>query len=472
MEFWDQASPQEIESPQESVQSSIIMPRFTYRDSLFASVGIYGGEMSQVTTSHVGSRISLPASNRQLLAEANAFEGIAFAGWRYVLSMLFAFYEYYNAARTMWEYWTDVLVAVLWWGITLVPFLADDVTMCDESIQPKSTNLISRAYYFPRMLANYALSQSLTTVTHPQSRMVIRRALGTITRPEHVGIVLEMNVLAIKQPPEVPAPYLDAEKRLIVPKKRDIARVLGERAEWASAHHVHKASETIRIVYESAKIIAWCACSKVRIVTLYELNGYAWRDMPQLANMVQEEMKNLTTDDYIVNDYIKIVDLDSGKEMMAVDNSIQVSEVDLEQMEPAPEVDSAITVDGEAISTPHTLGSEQNRFSTKLTVLLASGARIGSRSGIKEEIRECIREQFGVSIESDYGVAPRDCVYEYMDPEVIIKFSGPRQQLESLDGFPLVNHNALPLVIEYCNQPASFKGIRRGIERLGGLATG
>lgn len=450
------------------------MPRFTNKDTIFASIDIYGSDLNMITTSNIMTRIPLPVSNRLQLADANVFQGLIFAGFRYVLAFLFFLYSYFIQGLSIWNYWLDINVSMFWWIVSLTPFIYEDVSSNgDTQMYPLNLSkgsILSRVYNSPTSLGNYAVSQSMRTVTHPRTRIVIRKSLRNYLKPKHMAFVLELNVLPIKQPPEVPIAYLDAEKKLILPDKKDVGRVLTQRAEWASAHHVHKAAETIRILYESAKIIAWAACSKINIITIHEVNGYAWSDLAQLSNLVQEEMKNLTRDKYMVNDFIKIFDLDSNSEVSVLNSGSEVDGTQLSQMEPTPDVRSSVeTVGGEPISTHHAITGEMNKFSSNLTVLLTSGVNVNFRSGIKNEIKNSVRSIFGVSIESDFIVAPEDCVDGYIEPEVLVKYSGPRQQTGSLNGFPLVNQMERPLIIEYSTQPVSFKAIRLAIEKFDSL---
>lgn len=470
MQSLSNLSVDEVYSPQESIQSSIIMPRFTYKDTIFASVDIYGVDLKQITTSNVITRISLPASNRTLLENANVFQGLGFAVYRYILSFFFLLYSYHIQGLNLWQDWLDFIVSMTWWIISLSPFIPEDLSMkgddrLDVAQSSLKGSIFSRVYNSPITFGNYVISQSLKNITHPRSRLTIRRSMGNFLKPKHMAIILEMNVLAIKQPPEVPIPYLDAEKKLVLPDKKEVGKNLTQRAEWGSAHHVHKASETIRIVYESAKIIAWSACSKINLITIHEINGYAWKDLDQLSNLVQEEMKNLTRERYMVNDFIKIVDLDSNNEIIVLNNEAHIKGINLNHLEPTPELGSSTeTIKGNSFSTPYLIGGGIDKFSTNLTVLLSSGLNVNTRSGIKNEIGMSIRSIFGVSIASDYIVHPEDCVNGYSEPEVLIKYCGPRQQFQSLNGFPLVNQKGHPVVIEYSSQPVSFKAIRRGIE--------
>lgn len=452
------------------MQSSIIMPRFNSRDTLFASVSIYGADMDQLTSTNVLTRFSLPASNRLLMKNSNAFQGIFFAIKRYTLHFLFILYAYATQLSNDWQHFTDLVVSVLWFLVTLVPFLPEATGDIDTTaVQLESpVSIYHKVNNSLMSLSNCAVGQSLKAITHPRDRMVIKKALGSYIKPRHIGFILEMNVLAIKPPPDVPQPYLDAEKILIVPESKLVSSVIMQRAEWASAHHVHKASEKVRIVYESAKIIAWCACAKIEMVTIHELNGYAWKDLHELSNLVQEEMRNLTSNTLSADDYIKIVDLDSGNQTIVFnvdgDNSPNISDYEpsmLQQLEPTPANNlSTGTSPSLEQPSPHEFShTNSNSSSSHLIVFLTSGVSVNARSGVKQNVYRQVNAEFGVSIDSGYVRNPEKCVDDYAEPAVVVKYYSERQLWLAMNGFPLVNRGDEPLVIEFAPQPVSFKAI-------------
>lgn len=315
-----------VESATISVQSSIIKPRFRDEDTQFATVNMYeDDDVFQQLTASV--KFALPGSNQLLFSRSNYYTGLFYTFLRYVLSLWFTIYKYYiSLADDAFELYT-VADSMLWQLLMFLPFPEDVSIVGPASVQSATStrtikssapfrdrmlNSFNQVRLLPTKIGNLILEKSLLASV-PRNRLQIRQVTGRLYVPEHITFIFEMSALVVPQPPEVPIPFLDYEKKIVVPEKKEVAKVLAKRAEWSSLHHTHKAAETFRVIYEAAKCISWAACSGVRIVTVFESNGYSWKDMPKMANVITEELKNLTSESYQVSDSLKLVNLDTGE---------------------------------------------------------------------------------------------------------------------------------------------------------------
>lgn len=321
-----------VESATVSVQSSIIKPRFRDEDTEFSTMGMYEDDdiFHQATAS---VKFALPGSNRTLFSRSNYYTGLFYTFLRYVLSLWFTMYQYYLWIDSQLKEWCTITTSLMWQLLMLIPFPEDVSVVGPASVQSatsvrtiKSPSSIkarvldsfNQTRMLPTKIGNLLLEKSLLASV-PRNRLQIRQVTGRLYVPEHVTFIFEMSALVVPQPPEVPVPFLDYERRIVVPEKKEVAKVLAKRAEWSSLHHTHKAAETFRVIYEAAKCISWAACSGVRTVTVFESNGYAWKDMQKMLGVLAEELKNLTLESYQVSDSIKLVNLDTGEIFRAYD---------------------------------------------------------------------------------------------------------------------------------------------------------
>lgn len=158
--------------------------------------------------------------------------------------------------------------------------------------------------------ANFVSAESSPSL-FPVHEPHIKETAESLDASQHVAFVFEMNLLVVSLPPEVPTPYLDGENRIFLWERSEVAQVLAARAEWLLLDRTHIAAEFSRVIYDSAKGIAWCACSGVRIITIYELSGHPWADMLKIRDMVETELRSLSEEKDPLFDFIKLVQLDS-----------------------------------------------------------------------------------------------------------------------------------------------------------------
>lgn len=502
-----------VESATVSVQSSIIKPRFRNEDTEFSTMSMYeDDDVFQHLTASV--KFALPGSNRTLFSRSNYYMGLFYTLLRYVLSLWFTIYQYYLWLDNQMEELCTIAISLVWQLLMFLPFPEDVSIVGPASVQSATsirtikspTSFRARVFdsfnqtkLLPTKIGNLILEKSLFASV-PRNRLQIWQVTGRMYVPEHVAFIFEMSALVVPQPQEVPVPFLDYEKRIVVPEKKEVAKVLAKRAEWSSLHHTHKAAETFRVIYEAAKCISWAACSGVQIVTVFEANGYAWKDMQKILGVAAEELRNLTSESYQVSDSIKLVNLDTGEfvniydqeETPAKDKFENEAEdifeenakssfpeeehaeereeaeafkshtsefleehngadrkTGISELEPAPEsiVDDSVGIDSmnpESADLCHT-------FRTSLTVFFMSNKTTNPVTfralRIKQEVAKRLNDPsltaaFAGTEEElvHYPINP-DYAVSYTDPELILKFCTSNQMPYSLSGYPLVATN-------------------------------
>lgn len=497
-----------VESAAASVQSSIIKPRFREEDILFSTLSMYEDDdiMKNITST---VKYAVPGTNSRLLSQSDYFTGLGYTLLRQILAACFIIYTYYlRLSSSMFEFYS-LLSANFWYLLSLLSLPEDLSTVGPASIYSSSTiHLVkhtggsertmprgSRIYHFyqrllllPTRLGNIILENSLSMST-PRTRMQIRKAIGRFYIPNHIAFIFEMSPLVVPQPPEIPTPFLDYEKRIVIPDKKEVATVLAKRAEWASMHHTHKAAETFRVIYEAAKCITWAACSEVCTVTVFESNGYSWRDMGKMASVIREEMQNLTKNSYRVSDSITLInlstleivsvfdkqhvnanltngdlDLQYGEDMRDNYKSFESNIHNIIELDPAPE--SIVSSKVEDSPSDEDTGVVPT-FRTNLTVFLMSNKETDANTFRQLRIKQQLYDHFEQSTLLESSVETQikamhyptfqeyvDC---YTDPELLIKFCTQTQALESLAGYPLVASGPQGVTFIPQSKPANFQ---------------
>lgn len=504
----------ELESATSSLQSSIIKPRYRNEDVKFSTVNMFEDDdiFQQLTSS---LKYALPGSNRSLFVHSNYYESLYYTFLRYILSFLFLLYQYYiwltNEATELFF----VINASIWnlftvfsatidlsanekisiHGSSNSPLKQNSLTIKNLSFQP-----FNQLRELPIKISNLILKKSLS-VSVPRNRLEIRQRIDRLNIPTHVVFLFEMNALIVPQPPEVPIPYLDFNKKIIVPNEKEVATVLAQRAEWASLNHTHKVSETFRVIYESAKCITWAACSGIKITTIFESNGYAWKDMPLLSKIIKEEMKSLTLESYQVLDSIKLINLDSGEIIEIFENyndikcvyphnkdtfqqsntslnSCDKSKNEISELDPIPEssVDENLEIDN---FDPEN-SNINNVFCTNLCVFFISNKTSNAEEfrvlKVKKMVSEMLDNKSLLLSSSEllhYPINP-DYIENYTDPEILIKFCTSSQTPYSLSGYPLMATNSMlpfsstpftPIILSD-QHPANFPFFLRGLVKF------
>lgn len=504
----------ELASATSSLQSSIIKPRYRNEDVKFTTVNMFEDDdiFQQLTSS---LKYALPGSNRSLFVHSNYYESLYYTFLRYILSFLFSVYQYYIWLTNEATESFFIINASIWNLFTIFSFSNDSVvdmklfTQNSSNSHSQKSSIALKNISFqpfnqlrelPTRISNKILEKSLSASV-PRNRLQIRQRLGRLYIPTHIAFLFEMNALIVPQPPEVPIPYLDFDKRIIVPNEKDVATVLAQRAEWTSLNHTHKISETFRVIYESAKCITWAACSGVKIVTIFESNGYAWKDMPLLASLIREEMKSLTPQSYQVSDSIKLINLDNDEIIKISENyndvkpvyphpkqsfqqnnisltSIYENKNEVSELDPIPE--SSVDESFEIESLDLENNDMNNIFCTNLCVFFMSNKTSNAKQFRALRIKKLILEKLNSTdsfLSSDgifhYPINP-NYIENYTDPEIVLKFCTSSQTPYSLCGYPLMTTNfALPFasssftpIILSDQHPANFPFFMRGLVKF------
>lgn len=513
-----------VESAKQSVQSSIIKPRFRDEDLLFTSVKMYEDEdvLNGVSSA---TKYAPPGSNNLLFLRASYFMGLFYTCLRFLLTFYFTLYQYYLWIKSGTQDISEFIISNFWYILSFLP-LPEDASIQGPAAMLKSTSVNSintqvkgpiwarifqryvEVTLLPTRLGNLIQERSLATSV-PRDRMSIRQVTGRLYVPDHVAFIFEMSPLVVPQPPEVPVPFLDYEKRIVAPDKKEVASVLAKRAEWSSLHHTHKAAEVFRVLYETAKCITWAACSGVRIATVYESNGYAWKNMEKVCIMIKEELNCLTNPTFQVYDSIKVVNLEtletidvfsdmnnqdlydqhnhfdtstsshrSAMSLPAFRELSQIKENDehkegpeemVVHIEPTP--DSIVS----SVKSNEKITEKNHTFRTNMTVFLLSNKNMDHKQFHCErgKLEIAKRVSNGVNIQSPHYPFFKGYYTNgsnYTDPDIIYKFCNMHGLLYSLSGYPLSTFTdfdfaSQPIFITD-TKPANFPLFLKGLQAL------
>ncbi|KAL6452165.1 hypothetical protein SBY92_001422 [Candida maltosa Xu316] len=98
-----------------------------------------------------------------------------------------------------------------------------------------------------------------------------------LNTPESVTLILQCNPPMLSSPPDIPQPYLDADRNIIVPDKKEIQYVIAIRNEYFTQCKSHIAAERVRLLREIGRFITWCCLvPTIKEITIYEKSGNCW----------------------------------------------------------------------------------------------------------------------------------------------------------------------------------------------------
>ncbi|ODV87003.1 hypothetical protein CANARDRAFT_181528, partial [[Candida] arabinofermentans NRRL YB-2248] len=257
--------------------------------------------------------------------------------------------------------------------------------------------------------------------------------------------IYDMIPLVVPPPPEIPIPYLTAEKRLVVPEKKETSRVLSQRAEWSAAHHTQKASEIIRICSEVSRLITWTAYGGIKNLTIYEGTGHAWNDLKRLSCMIKSEMSTLNNgmSDHTLS--IKIINLALDKSVVIGDELCDSSghiglNSALKTVEPIPSSANINSCGGDGSPIAY----------NDLTVLLVS--KHDGLASIAATVRDTLRNPANSVMLPDITEEVDKQLEKHGSPDLIISFTNKRQHPSVLHGLPLFNLENQPLFLSDTTQ--------------------
>ncbi|GME68130.1 unnamed protein product [[Candida] boidinii] len=318
------------------------------------------------------NRLMLPGTNWELLKGGKTQDILSFHVRRELLRVFFDTYTYYLTVRKFFRFLRDWVSVLFWSFITTLNLFPTSANKVIKSISPRgsTSNLrpaASRFYQFgqgnshnsntnysitsylsatasnrfallfgkksqswidylinlPTIIGDYTIAQSLI-LSIPKRSDLVKQAVSGYQIPESCCVILDYKHLVVPPPREIPTPFLDARKKVIIPTQNKIQKVWEERAEWASAQKTHRASEISKLQIEASRLISWSACCGVKILYIYESNGIAWNDISKIAQMIEVEMKSLYGIDNSMRPCIKIINASTDEIRVISDDEIFV----------------------------------------------------------------------------------------------------------------------------------------------------
>ncbi|CDK28337.1 unnamed protein product [Kuraishia capsulata CBS 1993] len=129
----------------------------------------------------------------------------------------------------------------------------------------------------------------------PKDNVAILGAVRSVNLPDSVAVILEMAQFVKKPPPEIPQPFLSADKKIQLPSQKEIKKVMAQRAEWSAGLNTHVAAETIQMLTEASKLASWLICmGSTESLYLYVKKTGVWDDnMETLAELITAELQSL-----------------------------------------------------------------------------------------------------------------------------------------------------------------------------------
>lgn len=108
--------------------------------------------------------------------------------------------------------------------------------------------------------------------------------------PQSIALILKVNNYAVQQPPDVPQPYLDADKKVQIPNSKEVQYILSLRNEYFTQQRAHMAAERVRLLSEIGRFVSWSALLlPITSLNIYEHSGTLWRwDRIDTIDMLRE----------------------------------------------------------------------------------------------------------------------------------------------------------------------------------------
>lgn len=98
-----------------------------------------------------------------------------------------------------------------------------------------------------------------------------------INTPKSITLILQLNPPMLTPPPEIPQPYLDADRKIRIPEKKEVQYVIAIRNEYFTQCKTHIAAERVRLLREMGRFITWCCLvPTITEVNIYEKLGACW----------------------------------------------------------------------------------------------------------------------------------------------------------------------------------------------------
>lgn len=120
--------------------------------------------------------------------------------------------------------------------------------------------------------------------------------------PQSIGLILHQNKFGNDPGIDVPQPYLNHDKKIVVPLKKEIQEAIKSKNEYLTKQRIHLAAEEIRILSEFTRFVLWVSLlpQNVKFVTVFEPKGSIWKDigaLESLRNSLIVELSSFSTYD-------------------------------------------------------------------------------------------------------------------------------------------------------------------------------
>ncbi|EGW33197.1 uncharacterized protein SPAPADRAFT_66191 [Spathaspora passalidarum NRRL Y-27907] len=104
-----------------------------------------------------------------------------------------------------------------------------------------------------------------------------KRYIPKANTPSSVTLILDLTPHVLLPPPEIPQPYLDADRNIQVPDKKEVQFVIAVRNEYFTQYKSHIAAERVRLLRDISRFITWCCLvPSINELTIYEKQGIVW----------------------------------------------------------------------------------------------------------------------------------------------------------------------------------------------------
>ncbi|CAK9440292.1 uncharacterized protein LODBEIA_P43920 [Lodderomyces beijingensis] len=106
--------------------------------------------------------------------------------------------------------------------------------------------------------------------------------------PKSMCLILHCAPPLIKPPPKMPQPYLDSNRAVVIPDKKEVQYVLAIRNEYFTQCKSHVAAERVRLFGEIGRFITWaCMVPSLTELTIYEKSGNCWAEDSDYLNSLK-----------------------------------------------------------------------------------------------------------------------------------------------------------------------------------------
>ena len=97
------------------------------------------------------------------------------------------------------------------------------------------------------------------------------------TIPKSISVIYHIKENTVSVPPQIPKPYLDGNKKLVVPSNRAVSNAVSLRNEYFTRQRVFLAAEKLRLLNSMSRAIIWsCLIPEIEFINLYEPQGVLW----------------------------------------------------------------------------------------------------------------------------------------------------------------------------------------------------